>query len=203
MKEDGEVLNEDIFLLNSLTKACKYKNDKIYHRFPIRHGLLSLLLKGIDDTFMSQSYLCTLHRALFTTAYFGLFRVGELMESDHVVKAVDVHVDQNKKKFMCILHTSKTHWMNEEPQVIKVHSLAKDIKDKKHGPAISKSFCPFTELQEYIQRRRSRRNDAEHFFIFRDRSVVKPSHFRYTLKKVLLQLKLDPAFYNSHSFHIG
>ena len=50
-----------------------------------------------------------LYMALFSTAYFGLFRVGELTASKHVVKAVNVRIGQNKNKILFILDSSKMH----------------------------------------------------------------------------------------------
>ena len=45
-----------------------------------------------------QPYLVRLYKALFMTAYFGLFRIGELTDSPYVLKAKDVHVGKNKKE---------------------------------------------------------------------------------------------------------
>ena len=206
LKKDGETLNEDIFLLNSLTRACKYKNDKIQQRFPIRKGLLSLILQELDHIFQKQPYLHIMYRALFITTYFGLFHVGELKESSHVVKVRDVHVGRNKKKMMFVLHTSKTHWTDVKPQIIKIHSVDFDITGKRVRATLRSrlpSFCPFTALQKYVNVRKSRKTDNEQFFVFRDLSPVKPVHFRRVLKQALSLLHLDSSLYNMHSFRIG
>ena len=104
-------INQDQFLLSSLTRACKLKNDKIRQRLPIQKGLLILILRQIDEHFTAQPFLATLYRALFSTAYFGLLRVSELTatSSQHVVLARDVHMASNKNKFMFVLRTSKMH----------------------------------------------------------------------------------------------
>ena len=125
-KTDGEQLNEDRYLLNSLTSACKLKNDRVYTRLPIKKGLLSLILSNIEEIFQEpQPYLVLLYIALFATTYFGLFRLCELTltSSSHAVRAKDVHIDRNKDKMMFILHTSKTHWKDAKPQIIKITSL--------------------------------------------------------------------------------
>ena len=97
-------------VLATLIRTCRLKNDVIQTRLPIRRGLLEGLIKSISKCFKSpQPYLVILYKALMATAYFGLFRVGELTESEHVVKARDVHIALNKDKLMFILHTSKTH----------------------------------------------------------------------------------------------
>ena len=73
LRDDDYELNEDKYLLSSLTKACKLKNDTFRTRLPIQKGLLMILLRKIDQLFDQQPYLLTLYRALFLRAYFGLF----------------------------------------------------------------------------------------------------------------------------------
>ena len=80
LKDDGIHVNEDRCLLNSLIKACKYHNDHVRTHLPINKQLLQLILKTIDQIFVSQPYLSIMYQALMSTAYFGLFRVGELTE---------------------------------------------------------------------------------------------------------------------------
>ena len=62
LQEDGRELDTDKFLLSSLTKACKLKNDKIQTRFPIYKGLLSILLTEIQKMYLTknQPYLALL-----------------------------------------------------------------------------------------------------------------------------------------------
>ena len=45
----------------------------------------------------SQPYLAHMHIALFSTAYFGLFRVGQLISGTHPVMVSDVHIGRNKQ----------------------------------------------------------------------------------------------------------
>ena len=87
LTEDGVILNENKYLLTSLTKACRLKNDKVKTRFPVQKGVLKLLLNTTKTYFKNkgQPYLAKLYRAIFCSAYFGLLRVGELskkMEQD-------------------------------------------------------------------------------------------------------------------------
>ena len=110
---------QDSVILASLIRACKLKNDVIQTRLPIRRGLLHILISSVEKLF-HHPYVITLSQALLATSYFGLFRVGEMTASDHVVKACDVHVVTNKKKMMFVLHTSKTHTRASKPQIIKI-----------------------------------------------------------------------------------
>ena len=176
--QDGVILNEDKFLLNALTKACRYQNDAVRTRLPIRRPLLDLLISRLSQVFDQQPYLLTLYQALFTTAYYGLFRIGELTKSEHVVKARDVHVALNKMKMMFILRTSKTHWSDTKPQIVKISSEpvynTKELIITNRAQLDKSQVCPFTLLQRYVRTRRKAKNYKEQFFVFKDNSPVQP-----------------------------
>ena len=98
----------------------------------------------MDQAFsIPQPFLTILFRAIFATAYYGLFRVGELTLSQHVAKAKDVHVGDNKNKLMIVLHSSKTHSEGDKPQIIKIRST--DNCHQKNDAI----FCPFKLIQIY------------------------------------------------------
>ena len=113
----GVKLNLDEFLIVSLTQACRLKNDRVSTRLPIQKGLLSIILKQVKSDFheVGQVYLATLYQALFSTAYFGLFRVGELTTGTHPVLARNMHIGSNKRKMLLLLQTSKTHGKGNKP----------------------------------------------------------------------------------------
>ena len=194
LKQDGVELCENKYLLTSLTKACRYVNDQVRTRLPIKKPLLLLILGVVETLFSSeQPYLVHLYKALFSTAYFGLFRVGELTDSMHVVKAKDVHIGVNKNKMLFVLHTSKTHWLDAKPQTVKISSDGKG----------DSTYCPFQLLKNYIAVRCERNKDNENFFVFRDKSPVSTDNFRKTLKRAIRALDLDDTFYSTASFRAG
>ena len=125
-------LTEDKVLLASLTRACE-RRDTVSNRLSIRKGLLKLIIKAVQDMFASQPYLKILYVALFLTTYFGLFRIGEVTESLHVVLAQNVHVGTNKNKLLFVLHISKTHNKGSKPQTIKISNETSS----------NKFCCPF------------------------------------------------------------
>ena len=119
LRNGGIKLKEDKVLLASLTQACHLHYDRVRMHLSIRKTLLLVLLKSLDKFFnLPQVYLTGLYKALLCTAYYGLFRIGELTQSLHVVKAADVHVGENKNKLMFILHMSKTHSKGDKLQII-------------------------------------------------------------------------------------
>ena len=202
LKGDGMYINEDRFVLNSLIKACRFVNDQVRTRLPIKKKLLELLILKLEDMFSNQAYLM-LYQAMFTTAYHGLFRIGEITLSPHVVKARDVHIGKNKEKLMFVLHTSKTHWKDEHPQIIKMKSLKTTEDDDPRQKNKVHISCPFRLLRLYLEMRGKRKDDIEQFFIFRDKTPVLARHFRGVLREALSALGLDCAFYGSHSLRAG
>ena len=144
-------INHDKFLLSVLTRACKLKND--IRKMPIRKGLLRIILTKTMNYYLqtlNQPYLSSLYRALFCTAYFGLFRVGELTIGTHPVRAGDVHIGCNKNKFLFMLCTSKTHGKYARPQSIKISSTRlsnnQNINKMSRMNADQEVFCPYAIL---------------------------------------------------------
>ena len=194
-------LREDRSLLNSLTRACRLKYDKVKTRLPIKKSTLRLILVTLNVLLDRQPYLKDLYKALFVTAYYELFRVSELTSSDHVIRVSDVERGVNKKKLLFILRSSKTHNKGNKPQEIKISATP---IDENISHAKSKALlCPFTLIPEYLDVRPRKRSNKEQFFVFQDRSPVKPHHFRSMLKKAIKAAGLNQHNFGSHSFRSG
>ena len=201
-------LHKDQVLLTSLTKACQLRNDRINIQLPIKKSMLTLLLWQLSVAFSTQPYLKHLYRAILSTAYFGLFRIGELTSTaaDHQVAARDVHIGINKNKMMFLLRSSKTHTKGSQPQTIKIDSLIRNHSRHQHRNARNSAdscFCPFGVLRAYIERRGGYYSDKEPFFVFSDNSPVSAAHFRSVLKKCLKNSGFNPKYYNTHSLRSG
>ena len=190
----GIEINEDTALLASLTWACKLNNDLVNNRLPIRKSVISILIPALGKIYDSQPYLCTLYTALILTTYFGLFRIGEMTENPHVIKAKDVHIGVNKPKMLFILHTSKTHDRSHKPQLVKIVGSRINNKDL---------LCPFRTLKEFILVRKKYKSDNEQFFVLSDGSNVKPIHYRKLLKNLMIYNHLDHTQYGVHGMRAG
>ena len=116
LKDDGIKLDEDLFLVSSLTQPCKYRKDRIRTRLPLQKGMLIMLLCETENYYneRNQPYLKDLYRAIFSTMYFGLLQISEVA-CQHAVLARDVNIGYNKKKMLFILRSSKTHWQGPRP----------------------------------------------------------------------------------------
>ena len=201
--DDGYQWNDTKILLGSLTQACRLVNNQVHTRLPIQCKLLELILFEVQRVYLNanQPYLMKLYVTLFSLAYYGLFRICELTKTDsnHAVKAKDVHVAENKNKIMLILRSSKTHTKGMRPQKIKIVANS----DEASGNYKNKYFCPFSLTREYMQLRGSYNSDDEQFFIFRDRSHVTAENARQVLKSMISRLGLDEQLYGFHSLRIG
>ena len=160
-------IKEDSYLISSLTKACKLRNDKAVIRLPISKTLLKLIIKGLNKVFPTQPYLNTLYKAIFSTAYYGLLRIGEVSESPHILLARNVHIGTNKNKLLLLLESSKTHNKGDKPQIVKINGYPT-------GEATQSQIqCPFKLMQDYLACRPLARTSDEQFFVFSDNSPVK------------------------------
>ena len=202
LADDGITLNEDRLLLSSLTKACRYKNDTVRQRFPINRNMLCLILKQVSEHFSDQLYLSVLYKALFSTAYHGLFRVSELTAGEHAVMVKDVHIAKNKLKLLFILRSSKTHGLYTTPQMVKITGKQNASKKQDIKGALSLP-CPWKLLKEYLALRPGYKEQTEAFFVFRDHSPVSPNNMRSVLKIILKECRFNETVYDTHSFRIG
>ena len=201
-------------ILNTLTKSCKSKNDCVKTRLPIQRGLLEMVLFEIRRKYCDQPYLEALYIAAYLLAYYRLMRVGEITNSEHTVKAVDIHkarLGTPKRRLCLILHSSKTHDNSMIPQKIKIlgcesleitdqdniicSNTIRDVK-KQH-------FCPVEWIQKFTEIRNPIVRDSENLFIFRDGSNLEAKHLRKLLRDTLKSFDLDPSLYDTHSFRIG
>ena len=133
-------INEDRYLLGALTKACKLQNDTITTRLPIRKPLLNQLLQFADTYFLhkGQPYLAALYKAMFASAYFGLLHTSEIAVNVHAVKVTDIHIANNKFKFLFMLRSSKTHCKSSKPQLIRISTKTAGSEQPQ-----AQQLCPY------------------------------------------------------------
>ena len=217
--QDADVhLEENKILLTSLTRACRIHQDRATMKLPITKSTLYLILQGVHKIFVNppQPYLEILYKTMFTVAYYGLFRVGELTKGEHNIKAIDVKQGVNKNKLKFILHSSKTHGKGARPQIVKIkeinpHGQTWYAGKKEKGISFSKQkssslkLCPFKLVKQYLKVRKLRRKQdrMEAFFIMGDRSPVTPNNFRKVLSQALTAAGLDNRYYYPSGLRAG
>ena len=88
---------------------------------------------------------------MLLSAYYGLLRAGEVASGPHSLRARDVLIGRNKKKFLFILWTSKTHGRGSKPQRIKIS--AQKIESVSQDEVDSDTHCPFNMLRNFSDMR--------------------------------------------------
>ena len=201
LMNDGIKLNENKYLLTSLTKACKLHNDQVRIKLPIQKGMLRIILKSTENFFMDkgQDYLAKMYLAIFTSAYYGMLRIGEMATGDHPILAKNVHIGKNKDKILFILRTSKTHTRASKPQIIKITAL----QPVSTLETAEKPWCPFKILGDYLSIRGGYCKEEEPFFVFADHSAITPAKVRNVLKIMLKRCNFFITAYSTHSFRAG
>ena len=193
----------DDVLLNSLAKACRLVNDRVKTRLPISSRLLEQILFEVERKFSKQYYLECMYKAIFSLAYYGLLRIGELTNGPHVMKAKDVQIAVNKEKILITLYTSKTHGAESRPQEIKISSNRSKPSANNRVRCTNRLFCPFKITKRYFAMRGNYYEDDDQFFVFRDGSPVYPSHVKKVLREILKSLNFNEKLFDCHSFRIG
>ena len=190
----GVKLNEDAYFLTSLTRACRLVNDSIRVKLPIQKKLLCDILRSINKLYLTQVYLNVVYKAIFSSAYYGLLRISEVVAGPHQILARNTHIGTNKDKILFILLTSKTHGTGSKPQTVKISGL-KSFKDK--------AFCPFSLLRDYLKIRLPVKDRNKAFFVFADRSPISAACIRTTLRKCIRVINLNPNVYSFHGYCAG
>ena len=197
VQDDDYEWDDNQILLTTLTRACKMTNDVVFIRRPIRRNVLEAILFEVDRVVPGQPYLIAAYRAIFALAYYGLFRIGELVKGDHPAKAKDVHIATNKKKILIVLHSSKTHGKHSRPQKIKISADSPLHSQQK------KWFCPFELAINYMRLRGDYKSLHDQFFVFRDNTPISAANTRKIFKITLSNLNLNVKHFDFHSLRVG
>ena len=147
---------------------------------PLQKGMIRIIINNIHDFYYvekSQPYLALLFKAMILTGYYGLFRVGELTESQHVIRKGDVKKAKNKQKILIVLRSSKTHSINKASQMVNIRPL--NIAQERHQNDLDR-YCPYQILRKYASIRPKTQKTTQ-FFVFSGSSPVKGDHFRVIL----------------------
>ena len=159
LKQDGYQWDENKALLSSLVKGCKMENERVKIRLPIQKGLMEMLLFEIERLYNKQPYLESMYKALFSLAYYGMLRVGEVTKSPHVLKVSNIHVSKAKNKILIVLYSSMTHGVESRPQKIKIY--AQSNPELKQNSKNHRFFCPVSVTLHYMAIRGHYKSEAD------------------------------------------
>lgn len=183
---------EDItqcFLIRKMMTGINRADKHIDNRLPVT---LDILKKVVDGVYIvcTSNYESTLFAAIFTLAFFGFLRVGELVPNSAIDKGhallfsnIDIYPESHID--MRIPH-SKTD-QNRNGVVLNI-------------AARNTPICPVKNLTDYIK---VRPKVEGVFFIHKNGSHVTRYQFTAVLKKSLQYSGIVSDRYTSHSFRIG
>ena len=170
-------------LLAAATKTSTQQDT----RLPITLPILRSMCLSFNHTGLTP-YVCSLLRAMFTTAFFGLLRVGE-MTSDSS-NQVSLHLHQLS------FHTHHA--------VLTIHKFKHNASNNPFHIVLKRQndldLCPLQALRLYIASRGSAKGPL---FCFQNLHPVSRNFFISKLNYILKLCGLSPLLYKSHSFRIG
>jgi site-specific recombinase XerD len=136
-------------------------------------------------------YETDLFKAIFTLAYFGLFRVSELVAtmkfSSNQLQFNDVHFSPDQKSVSLVLRKFKTN-QRGVPTVIKIAEQG------------DTSLCPIKLLLGYLAKRPTVTGPL---FCHADSTPVSRNQFAAVLFKAIKACSFHSLHFQTHSFRIG
>ena len=158
-------------------------------RKPITIDLLEVIVSNLQFI-CSSSYEYTLFKAVYCCAFFGFFRVGELVQAGLPQKALiieDIKLSRDGKSVIFYLKSSKADKYHRG-----VHICISAIP--------SHPLCPVTAMSKYLALRPHGPSQA---FVHWNNSALTRYQFQAILKKSLNYSGINADNYTSHSFRIG
>jgi len=176
---------QNSFIITKALDVCKRRPHRKDLRAPITIDVLVALCLVLLQTCYNRFETLLFH-ALFTLAYFGSFRVGELVASGSsvnlFVKDLELTVD-----YICI--TLRYYKTNQRGKPVTV-KLPREPRAE---------ICPVRAIKAYLDLGVS---DGP-LFRHMDGSLVTRQQFSGVLAKCLRKTKYSTGHFRSHSFRIG
>ena len=175
------------FAVQKALKGAMKVHPTVDVRLPITINILQQMSLALDHT-ISNPYLRLLFRSMYTIAFFGLMRVGEITKSLDGEQAVNFDQFRMYENHLIITISKFKHNMKRQPfDLVMVKQQLKEI-------------CPLTNLIEYI---RVRGTNPGPLFCLPDGSPVPRELFIRHLKNTISFCGLSTKLFKSHSFRIG
>lgn len=178
------------FLLKKVLLGFSRSNLHNDGRKPITFDILIGMVQALPKICQSY-YESTLFSTIFVTAFFGFFRMGELVQNSkhdagHAIQVQNVLYSPHDNTVRILLQHSKT---DQEGKGVVIH-----LKPT------HRTICPVSFIRLYLELRPNRRGS---FFCHLSGSPVTRYQVVSVFNMSIHELGLDSRAYKTHSFRIG
>ena len=175
------------FSVQKILSAVNKLHGREDSRLPITIFILSRLNNALSKAVKSL-YHRVLLQAMFTIAFFGLCRIGEITTQPDGEIALYLKQLQLSPDSISLSITHFKHNKAHRPILIKMFKQT-DL-----------SICPVSAMRNYLEMRKF---ESGPLFCFSDGKAISRNFFTKHLKNCLTFCDLDIKQYSSHSFRIG
>ena len=180
----GYLSPTDSFLISKMLRGAANISPRTDLRFPITLPILISLL-NIVPSLAPSKYHASLFAAMFSTAFYGFLRCGEMCQSPNNLQFHQLFVSQTPS-YAEIIFTKFKHNVSNKPFITRINSTPEN--------------CPVRVLQQYLK---CRGPQVGPLFCLADATPISRFTFTKFLKSCLQLLRLPCEHYKSHSFRIG
>lgn len=181
------------FIIQKLLEGYRRTRQRKDGRVPITISILTKICQHLPFVTYSR-YKTLLFRAVYSLAYFGLFRVSELVvtrpteiDLNHALRIKDVHFEKSTEAIVIRIRSSKTSQRGPSVSIRIPNSVSDGI-----------SCVQF--MRDYVH---VRPHQGNFFFCHANGEPLTRSQFSGVLSKVLKHAGFLSDAYRSHSFRIG
>ena len=180
------------FLVKKAIIGAHRLRNTVDERRPISMDLLHEMIRATESIGLNK-YNKSMMKAVLLLMFHGLFRLGELIQSDSrnsqtVIQLNNVRLNQRANKFSSMTIRISNFKHNTPSNTIEIKILSK------------RNFCPVNHLISYLT---VRGNANGPLFLRQDGAPLTRSVFTTVFRNILQHLKLSPAEYKPHGFRIG
>ena len=175
------------FIIQKTLAGVNRLTGKLDSRLPITIFILAKLTQALSDSVSNKYHRVLLH-AMFTTAFFGLFRIGELTSDGNSVVSLEFTQCRISDRVLNVVIKHFKHNVSQHPILLTLKQQSDEL------------ICPVRAMQNYFTVRGSQPGPL---FCFLNKKPVTRNFFSQKLKFCLNFCGYDTKRYKCHSFRIG
>lgn len=179
----------DSFIIKKILEGFRRLRSRRDIRAPITQDIL-LKICQVLPLICYNNYEFALFKATFCLAYYGLFRVGELVQTDQRQAGYALQLDDIKFSNDLLVVRIRVCKNNHSGKPLFLH--INSVRDK--------SICPVNAMNKYIKLRSTVQGNL---FCHASGLPLTRYQFGAILSKSVSHIGLPTAYYKSHSFRIG